>query len=218
MSMIPQIAKQATQRTSQIRLLYRLGLLFAGLWLLLLVIVLAYGKLARAKPADVLVVLGAQVKPNGSLGPALTRRTQHAFWLWQHGYAADIICTGGVGVRSPISEAAAACNQLAAWGVPDAHLWLEPTARSTEESAVFVSAMARRQGWQTLLVVTDDYHVLRSQLLFWQVGMATLPAPAQQSVSDQSPNWLWYTNREVAALFWYLGKGLLISAADVWQR
>jgi uncharacterized SAM-binding protein YcdF (DUF218 family) len=87
-----------------------------------------------------------------------------------------------VGVRSPISEAAAACNQLAAWGVPDAHLWLEPTARSTEESAVFVSAMARRQGWQTLLVVTDDYHVLRSQLLFGRLAWQ----PCQHRLSKVS--------------------------------
>jgi len=77
------------------------------------------GRRDDARPADVIVVLGARVNPGGSPGSDLTSRTYRAADLWLDGYAPHIICAGGF--KDERSSAAAVCRRLAiALGVPSA--------------------------------------------------------------------------------------------------
>src|SRR5512135_1255699 len=96
------------------------GLLgLGGLAVLLCVLAFAWlvwqvdhvGRQDEARPANVIVVLGARVEPDGKPGPDLASRTQHAVSLWRAGYASDIICSGGY--KNERLSAAAVCRRSA---------------------------------------------------------------------------------------------------------
>jgi len=112
---------------------------------------------------DAIVVLGCGVWPGGQASPALERRTRHAVELWRAGKAPRIVFTGGVGEHPP-SEAETAAEIARGLGVPDEAMVLERNSTSTEENARF--AAAQLGGGRRVLVVTDSYHVFRSQRVF----------------------------------------------------
>ena len=82
---------------------------------------------------DVIVVLGAAVWPGGQPSPALQRRILHAVDLWQRGYAAYLLVTGGVGKYPPAE--AAVMQRLAVTRHSSPAILCEDQATSTFESA-----------------------------------------------------------------------------------
>ena len=194
--------------------LLRLLITFAAIWLSAIAMVDGYGQLDRARPADVIVVLGAQVR-GGQPGPSLTRRTRHGVQLFQVGLASRFLCTGGLGTVPP-TEARAACDLAQSLGVPASAIVLEEQAHSTEESALYTAAILRERGWTSAIVVTDAYHLFRTVLLFQSAGVAAFPFPAQATAGPMHPiEQVFRTHRELAALAWYWGKTALgITATD----
>ena len=175
-------------------------------WLLALALLDAYGLQDRAQPADAIVILGSRVLATGQPGPALTRRTRHAVALFQQGLAPLIVCSGGLGDHAP-TEAAAACGLAAALGVPSAALLLEDQAHSTEENALYTAALARARGLESVIVVSDGYHLYRADLLFRAAGLRAYVSPAQATAGPMSPVERYgRLTRELAALAWYWGK------------
>lgn len=194
--------------------LLRLLITFAAIWLSAIAMVDGYGQLDRARPADVIVVLGAQVR-GGQPGPSLTRRTRHGVQLFQEGLAPRFLCTGGLGTVPP-TEARAACDLAQSLGVPASAIVLEEQAHSTEESALYTAAILRERGWTSAIVVTDAYHLFRTVLLFQSAGVAAFPSPAQATAGPMHPiEQVFRTHRELAALAWYWAKTALgITATD----
>lgn len=179
--------------------------LFAWLW----VQIGRFGQVDRARPADVIVVLGARVWPSGRPSDALTRRTLHAVKMYKEGLAATIVCSGGLGTHPP-TEAQAAARLATGQGVPPEAIVLEEKGHSTEESAFFVSEIMRAQGWQKAIVVSDAYHLWRAKLLFGQAGVEAYPSPAHDERYPLSKRaYLYQLGREVAAVAWYYVKSSL---------
>lgn len=112
---------------------------------------------------DAIVVAGCRVLPDGRPSLALQRRTRLAVALWRQGAAPRIVFTGGVGTYPP-SEARAAADYAATLGVPDTALSLEESSTSTEENARF--AAERLPPGSRIVIVTDTYHVFRSERVF----------------------------------------------------
>jgi len=194
---------------SRLAVLWRLGLTGLALWLVGLAAVDGYGQRDQARPADVIVVLGAKVYPGGRPGPALTRRTRHAVALFQRGLAARIICSGGLG-ENPPTEAAAACGLAEKLGAPAAALHLEERARSTEENALYTAGMMRERAWRTAIIVSDGFHLYRAALLFRWEGIAAYPSPAQATAGPMNPVERYIReSREIAALLWFGFKTML---------
>jgi uncharacterized SAM-binding protein YcdF (DUF218 family) len=160
---------------------FAFGLLAAALAGLLvsMAVIDAYGVVDRARPADAIVVLGSQVYPGGRPGPSLARRADHAAALYRQGYAGHIICTGGLAEPAPKSEARVACDRLAEAGVPREALLLEERSTSTEENAAFSAAIMRERSWDSAVIVSDGYHLLRAALMFGRAGIGAHPSPAQ---------------------------------------
>jgi uncharacterized SAM-binding protein YcdF (DUF218 family) len=190
--------------------LLRLLITLVLIWLLCLSLIDAYGLQDQARPADVIVILGSRVNAGGVPGVALTRRTQHAVALYQHGLAPAIICSGGQAGSETSTEAAAACHLAASLGVPPAALLLESQARSTEENALDTAAIMAVHGWRTVLVVSDGYHLYRADLLFQRAGLIPFPTPAQVTTGPMNPFERYgRETRELAALAWYWSKTAL---------
>ncbi len=186
-----------------------LALLGLGAWLAGLAAIDQYGQQDQAQPAEAIIILGARVYPGGVAGPSLTRRTQHAAALYQRGLAPYLICSGGVG-ENPPAEAVVAGRLAQQLGVPAAALLYDDRSTSTEESAQNTAALMRARGWTRAIVVSDSYHLYRARLLFQQAGVTAYPSPAQATAGPLGlGDRVGYGSRELAALLWYWGKGLL---------
>ncbi|NWG16871.1 MAG: YdcF family protein [Chloroflexi bacterium] len=180
--------------------------LWLVLALLLAVTIHLYGRFERSpQPADVIIVLGAGVRADGRPGPALTRRSTHAADLWHNGLAPRIICSGGMPGHTHRSEADACAEILRGLGVPAAAILLEDASRSTEENAIQSHKIMAANGWQTAILVSDGFHILRAEWIFRLRGVNISLSP----VIDSRPGALEYAlqiGREIVALHWQVFK------------
>ncbi len=170
-----------------------------------------YGQPDRAAPADVIAVLGAGIEPDFRPTDALRRRVEHAVALWRAGYAPYIICTGGYTGENPLPEAVACADTVVGMGVPRRAIFLESASRSTEENAIFTSQLMAARGWRSVLVVTDNYHVWRSEYLFGLLGVPLAGiSPAQMTTGPiRLDEYLGSLAREAIALDWQTFKTIL---------
>lgn len=179
--------------------------------LVMAVNVYQFGQQDGAARADVIVVLGAGLHPDGQPTEAMRRRAEHGAALYAAGYAPAVVCSGGYTLEIPVSEASVCADLLAAEGVPREAIWLEEQSRSTEENAIYTAQLMQAQGWRTALVTSDSYHLWRARLLFELHGVALAgTSPAQATTGPLNPlEYLASLGREVLALFWQGAKDLL---------
>ncbi|MBP7687874.1 MAG: YdcF family protein [Thermoflexales bacterium] len=168
-----------------------------------LVIIDQYGYVDQTQPADVIIVLGAQVTGDGQPGTSLARRAAHAASLYQQGYADFVLCSGGVGDNPP-SEARAACGRVMELGVPPEAIVYEENASSTEENAAFSAQIMRARGWRSAILATDGFHLFRAAWMFQRTGLTVYPSPAQITAGPMDTvERLGRELREVLGLAWY---------------
>lgn len=112
---------------------------------------------------DAGIVLGAALW-NGEPSPGLKERLDKAHELYREGRFRFFILTGGYDhPGSRLTEAEGMKRYLAALGVPEDRLLLEPEARSTYENLAFSRVVMEREGLRTALVVTHDFHAARAR-------------------------------------------------------
>ena len=87
-----------------------------------------------------------------------------------------LLVTGGMVARSkgssrntPLNEAACMARFMRSQGVPAAHIVQEVQAQDTLDNVALGGALAASLGLQRLLVVSDDFHLWRTQRLFERV-------------------------------------------------
>jgi vancomycin permeability regulator SanA len=158
---------------------------------------------AQESSPPVAVVLGAQVLPGGRPSPTLEIRTRRAGELYGQGRVELLIPTGGEGVNPP-GEAVVMSKILREMGVPETAILREDRADSTWDSALRVAEIARRRGFDEVLVVTDPLHCVRTVACFGRAGLRAVAEPVYSS-----PMWRkkWSRRgqlvRESGALVWY---------------
>jgi vancomycin permeability regulator SanA len=158
----------------------------------------------EARQADVILVLGSAVWPNEQPSPSLRARTERAIELYQEGYAAHLILSGGLG-RWPPEEAEVMRRLAEAAGVPQEALILDLEASSTWESIARAREILDQEGWETAIVVSDPFHLTRALLMARDAGIVGYGAPALDSPTYTIPSRrVFYTSREVLAVWWYL--------------
>ena len=156
----------------------------------------------EAQPADAIVILGAQVGPDGQAGPNLRARTLHAVSLFQRGLAPYIICTGGYdGDRH--SAAAVACDLAIAQGVPAEKVLLADGSMTTREDAARAADLMAAHGWQTAILVSHPLHLERARSLFEAEGLTVYPSPTSTDLAAISWRTRTYlTAREAVGIVW----------------
>jgi uncharacterized SAM-binding protein YcdF (DUF218 family) len=152
-------------------------------------------------PYDYVVVAGAGVMPGGVPGDALVVRTEKAVELWRAGHAPKVAFTGGVGDWGP-AEAVVGANLARELGLAEEAIVREERSTSTAENASELRAIV---GDAHILVVTDNYHVLRCDRVFGRhfsrvdvVGATSPPFIRGRGAL-----------REVLAIAWYAAQGRL---------
>jgi uncharacterized SAM-binding protein YcdF (DUF218 family) len=180
-------------------LLIGLGLAIAipaALFLKLCLDIDRQGRVDQAQPADVIVVLGARLLPDGRPSPDLEERTWHGVELYRAGWAFNVICTGGSTVGH--SSGAAVVKGLAvAWDVPEEQVFLAEDCRITSDDARRTAAVMAEHGWQRAILVSHPLHVYRAKLLFEREGVIVYTSPTTTDVDGIALPWrVYYTVRE----------------------
>jgi uncharacterized SAM-binding protein YcdF (DUF218 family) len=118
-----------------------------------------------------------------------------------------IICAGGYARWAARSEADGCAEVLRENGVPTDAILIEDRSRSTEENAMYSHEIMRERGWETALVVSEGYHLLRAGWIFSAEGINAVFSPTNEPTPFL--NQLYSVGREVVALHWQAFKTLL---------
>ena len=138
------------------------------------------GRADQTRNVDAVVVLGA-AQYDGRPSPQLAARLDHVVELWAAGVAPRVVVTGGNQEGDRFTEASASAQYLVDRGVPADAIVQEDAGTTTHESL----ARARRlldDSVQSVLIVTDPYHALRSRLTAEEVGFIAYVSPTTNSV------------------------------------
>ncbi len=137
------------------------------------------------EPADAIVVLGA-AQYDGRPSPVFQARLDHAAMLYAQGIAPQIVLTGGVGTGDTASEAAVGQRYLLTRNVPDQALVVRPEGRSTEASIRSVAAWMREEGRESVVLVSDPFHMGRLRLEARRMGIEARTSPTRSSPISQN--------------------------------
>lgn len=136
---------------------------------------LVYGWVTRTDDAVAIVVHGS-----GLLGdrvpPLLASRLDRALGIWRadraHGPSPLLVTSGGKGSDEKVAESTAMAAYLVEHGVRDDEILREDRSTTTRENLLFSRELLARQGIESrILLVTSNFHVLRTALLARSVGI-----------------------------------------------
>ncbi|MBL0938843.1 MAG: YdcF family protein [Gemmatimonadaceae bacterium] len=198
------------------RLIWRGILVLLAGWLVCLVAIAGWSRRSSVDKADAIIVLGA-AQYGGRPSPVLRSRLDHALGLYKSGRAPDVVLTGGRRPGDQISEAAAGRRYLVRRGVPNEHILLESSGRTSLASmqgAADVlhalrdslqrvsrnSADANGEASPRVLLVSDPFHMLRLEILARMHGLSPLMSPTRTSPISANRAVLEYMLRESVAL------------------
>ena len=156
-----------------------------------------------ARQADAIIVLGA-AQYNGRPSPVLQARLDHAYDLFERGYASIIITTGGFGPDPNFSEAHVGARYLSERGIHPSQIVTEQGSGTTYDSVQASARLMHANGWKKALVVSDGFHLYRVKQIFADSRIDALTSPAPGSPIEVAPSSrLWYSLREVVLLSAY---------------
>jgi len=165
------------------------------------------GERDAPRPADAIVVLGTQ-EYSGWPSPPFAARLDHALSLHEEGSAPLVIVAGGDPEGDSYTEAAAGVRYLEDRGLPSEAL-LTVGGNNTYENLREVKALAEREGLESVLVVSERFHMLRSLVMAEDLEIRAYGSPTSTSPRDHNPALRgYYTLREVAAYTAYYILGL----------
>lgn len=162
-----------------------------------------YARVDDRAHADVILVLGA-AQYNGDPSSILQARLNHAKTLYDEGVAGHIVTVGGRKPKDRYTEAQAGDMYLARNGVPADRITEVNTGNDTLTSLQAAAGILRQHGWHTAVLVSDPWHMFRSETMAEDSGIdawtsPTHSGPAVQTRSTQ----MRYIFRETAALLFY---------------
>jgi len=160
-----------------------------------------YGQTDRAVPSDVIIILGAGTRVDGTPNRAQLRRVRHAATLYKRNLAPFLLCTGGYTNEHIKSEAQSCVEILHAEGVPDRAILREDASTNTIENVTESRKVMDANNLKTAIVVSDNFHLFRSEWLSREYSMSVSLSPAQATQGQLSfVNATLATYREVGSL------------------
>lgn len=149
-------------------------------------------------PSFGIVIFGAPVNADGTPGPLLQSRIDKALEIYKQLPNAHFICSGGA-VYTAHPESLAMRDALIANGVRENYISVDMAARDTVGNAMNVALILQTQRLENIILVTNDFHIYRSYLIFFgelrkqslAVAITPVAAPQTQYVGQS------YTKRMV---------------------
>ena len=145
---------------------------------------------------DAIIVLGAQVKPDGQPSVQLSWRLDAAYDAYEQKPVPIVVC-GAQGKDEPVPEAQAMADYLTAKGVPQEKILQDPGSFNTRQNLANAAALlSALPDIRKVLIITSDNHVPRAMALARDQGYdaAGLGSPCKPEY--------WLKNHAREALAW----------------
>ena len=120
---------------------------------------------------DGIIVLGAQVKPDGNPSVQLSWRLDTALEAW-NAHPVPVVVCGAQGADEPMPEAIAMRDYLVQRGIPETEILLDPDSFNTRQNLTNAKELLPENG--DFLLVTSDYHVPRALAQARDVGLSAV--------------------------------------------
>ncbi|MGI8990479.1 MAG: YdcF family protein [Bryobacteraceae bacterium] len=158
----------------------------------------------EARPADVIIVMGA-AEYRGTPSPVLRARLDHALRLYKERLAPRIMTTGGAGGDPTFTEGGVGRSYLIDRGVPPEAIVVEEEGATTIYSISAASEIMRRMGLRSCIVVSDGYHIFRAKRMLWSRGLEVYGSPRESAPQGEARRWWMYVRQAVAFALWKVG-------------
>lgn len=139
------------------------------------------GRQAELRQADYMLILGARVKGE-TVSLSLKDRLDQGLTYLKHYPQTPVILSGGQGPGEFVTEAEAMKRYLVAHGVPESQIVMEERSTSTYENLVYTRDLLVAKGVDVssaaLVLITNDFHMFRSEWLAKRVGLNVYGIPA----------------------------------------
>ena len=142
--------------------------------------------------ADAIVVLGAQVYPNGQPSHVLQDRLDCGAALYAAGAAPKIIVSGDNGTPTN-NEVEAMKRYLVNLGIPSEDIFCDHAGFATYDSMYRAKHVF---GCERIVVATQTYHLYRSLYIAHSLGIEAVGVPSEARLYGGQP---WFSTREAAA-------------------
>ena len=147
---------------------------------------------------DAIIVLGAQVKPDGTLSLQLQWRVDAAAKAWKERQSLIVVC-GAKGSNEPTTEASAMKAELIRQGVPEEYILMDEESFNTRQNIANAVKLLEGRDVDHVLVVTSDYHLPRAMAIAEDAGLTatgigadTLPQYWLKNYSREGLAWIKY--------------------------
>lgn len=187
---------RTSQRKRWLRGLLSILAAFSALGALVASAVVVRGLDDRAAKADLIVVPGTTIAPDGTPSPRLRARLDAALRMYREGWAPRIMVSGGTGVEG-FDEAASMAAYLSRQGVPAGVIVQDGAGVDTASTARHAAEYLERNGLSTAIVATQYFHVARTELLLRRENVKVTGRVHARYVA---PRDLYSIPREVVAL------------------
>lgn len=159
----------------------------------------AAGLQADAPQADVAVVLGNTVAPDGKPSPRLAARLDRAYDCYAAARCRVLFVSGGVDPAGH-DEAAVMRDYLIARGVPAGQVVADSLGNDTWATATHASAYMREHGYTSATAITQYFHVPRTMLALKRHGVRRVGGASPRYAEARD---LYSILRELPAIAWY---------------
>jgi vancomycin permeability regulator SanA len=123
--------------------------------------------------ADVAIVLGNTVLPNGQPSPRLKARLDKVVQLYQQDLFSDVVVSGGIEPEG-FDEALVMKQYLITHGLPGTHIFADRNGRTTYLTAKNLIPLAKEKHWKSIFVVSQYFHIPRTRLALTKFGLAPI--------------------------------------------
>ena len=138
------------------------------------------GRSDQARSVDAIVVMGV-TQYDGRPSPQLQARLDHVLALWGTGVTQLVITTGGNQPGDRFTEARASADYLIAGGIDETLIAMEDIGSTSLQSLRGVAEIMKSRNLESVLIVTDPYHALRSRLISQDLGLVAYVSPTPSS-------------------------------------
>ena len=146
---------------------------------------------------NAIIVLGAQVKPDGEPSLQLQWRLDAAVKAWQERNCLVVVC-GAQGSNEPAPEAHVMRDVLIAQGVPEGAILMDDQSFNTRQNIQNAVTLLEGHDVEDVLIVTSDYHLPRAMSIADDAGLSAsgLGSPTKLGLR------FWAKNHGREALAW----------------
>lgn len=154
------------------------------------------------RTSDAIIVLGA-AQFDGTPQPVLQARLDQVKQLFDDGVAPRIITVGGKQPGDRFTEAQAGRDALIEAGIPSKSVIAIGQGRDTFASLEAAAAAMDKRGWCTAVLVSDPWHMNRTQAMARDLGIDAVVSPTRTGPTIGAGAGARYVVRETAARLYY---------------